>query len=175
MLVAQVGEIGSVGVDLVDVFGERILCGGRCDNGCISESVEVLPVHPEKLPSTIDAFARGLFFRTKRQLEVGGSVRGRRHDIVVISVHPGEARSRRAHKCTIVVSVLAMRSKLKLGDCETEVSRSLNEYANQTFLMGEHNRKCTGMAAHNEQSAARISGEFDHCWSFFAMRQREEE
>jgi hypothetical protein len=84
MLVAQVGEIGSVGVDLVDVFGERILCGGRCDNGCISESVEVLPVHPEKLPSTIDAFARGLFFRTKRQLEVGGSVRGRRHDIVVI-------------------------------------------------------------------------------------------
>lgn len=49
----------------------------------------------------------------------------------------GEARSRRAHKCTIVMSVLAMRSKLKLGDCETEVSRSLDGCVEQTFFTSE--------------------------------------
>jgi hypothetical protein len=76
--------MGSVGVDLVDEVGECSCRGGWCDHGFISEHVDVLQVHSEKLPSTVDAFARGLSFRFKCQFQADGSVSGPKHGVLMI-------------------------------------------------------------------------------------------
>jgi hypothetical protein len=84
MLVAQAHQMGSVGVDLVNEVGECSSRSGWSGDGCISEHVDVLQVHSEKLPSTIDAFARGLSFRFGCQSQADGSVFGRKHDVLML-------------------------------------------------------------------------------------------